>query len=105
MKNLVFAVFENDATGESFGGVYTWEEFHKANFSPCYECTIKFDFVIRGNNYKAKKLCAESKAIKFSNFGYLADLSYNELAILSAFFEKVGKRYGLISEFRENAIC
>jgi hypothetical protein len=33
------------------------------------------------------------------------DLSYGELADIYNFFEVNGKRYGLIQEFRENAIC
>lgn len=32
-------------------------------------------------------------------------LSWGELADWGAFFEKYGRRYGLLSEFRENAIC
>jgi len=31
--------------------------------------------------------------------------SYEELATYQAFFEKQAKRYGLLKEFRENAIC
>ena len=31
--------------------------------------------------------------------------SYGELADYQAFFEYYGKRYGLLREFRENAIC
>ena len=31
--------------------------------------------------------------------------SYSELAYSTAYFEKKGKRYGLLKEFRENGIC
>lgn len=36
----------------------------------------------------------------FCNHNY----SYGELAFYSVYFEKMGRRYGLIKEFRENAI-
>lgn len=32
-------------------------------------------------------------------------LSWNEVFILNDYFEKNGKRYGCLEEFRENAIC
>ena len=31
--------------------------------------------------------------------------SYGELAEAGEYFEKLGRRYGLLQEFRENAIC
>ena len=54
------------------------------------------------NNAKAK---AEQEAIDwqsdFNNHNY----SWGEIAAWSAYFEKLGKRYGLLTEFRENGIC
>lgn len=35
----------------------------------------------------------------------LCSMSYGELADWQGFFEMVGRRYGLLTEFRENAIC
>ena len=32
-------------------------------------------------------------------------MSYEELAEAQSYFEKLGKRYGLLAEFRENGIC
>lgn len=32
-------------------------------------------------------------------------VSYEGLAIASDYFERQGRRYGLLREFRENAIC
>lgn len=31
--------------------------------------------------------------------------SYDELADVQGYFEEMGKRYGLLREFHENAIC
>lgn len=51
--------------------------------------------------YKADAVC---KAIDwqadFNNHNY----SYAEIARFQNYFERLGKRYGLLKEFRENAI-
>lgn len=38
---------------------------------------------------------------KFSELNY----SWGELAMWQSFFEEYGRKYGLLREFRENAIC
>lgn len=54
--------------------------------------------------YSEKKAKIREEAISwqydFSNHNY----SYGELAEKQAYFEKEGKKYGLIKEFRENGI-
>lgn len=55
--------------------------------------------------YREKKAKIRAEAIRwqaeFSEHNY----SYSELADWQAYFEKMGKRYGLLTEFKENAIC
>lgn len=57
------------------------------------------------NNYQISKIKARQKAIEwqvdFPNNNY----SWGELAEWAAYFERLGKRYGLLTEFRENGIC
>ena len=54
--------------------------------------------------YARKKASARQEAIDwqidFSNHNY----SYRELAESAEHFEKLGRRYGLLKEFRENGI-
>lgn len=54
--------------------------------------------------YQERKARAEQEAIdwqlNFTNHNY----SYGELAYFSRYFEKLAKRYGLITEFKENGI-
>ncbi len=54
--------------------------------------------------YQERKAKAEQEAIEwqldFMNHNY----SYGELAYFSSYFEKLAKRYGLITEFKENGI-
>jgi hypothetical protein len=57
------------------------------------------------NNYQKAKENARNKAIEwqadFCNHNY----SWGELIEFQNYFEKLGKRYGLLTEFRENCIC
>ena len=55
--------------------------------------------------YQKRKNAARDKAIEwqydFNNHNY----SWGELADIQERFEKLGKKYGLLREFRENGIC
>lgn len=57
------------------------------------------------NKYQKNKIRIEEEAInwqlEFSEHNY----SYGELAEWCDYFYKMGKRYGLLKEFRENGIC
>ena len=54
--------------------------------------------------YERMKQRARSTA-QFWQEKFAETMSYEELAESQAYFEKLGKRYGLLSEFRENGIC
>lgn len=57
------------------------------------------------NNYQKNKERTRQKAIEFSNsFSEGKVYYYSELAEIQSYFETQGKRYGLLTEFRENAI-
>lgn len=57
------------------------------------------------NKYQKNKERVRNEVIEwqnsFSNYNY----SYKELAEFQNYFETMGKRYGLLREFRENGIC
>lgn len=57
------------------------------------------------NYYQERKEAARNEAIDwqldFCNHNY----SWGELAYYSSYFENLGRRFGLLREFRENAIC
>lgn len=57
--------------------------------------------------YQQRKEEAREQAIKWQHdFGNLNYYYYwSELADWAEHFEKLGKRYGLLKEFRENGIC
>lgn len=100
---MIYAVLkqDNDETANLF---FSWEEYHKATFSPDIEpiCIIELSRV--KGNYQDKKAAIESKAIEYSNNQY-PGLSYGELFDIENYFSTYGKRYGLLRDFHENAIC
>lgn len=57
------------------------------------------------NNYQRQKERVRNEAIDwqldFFNYNY----SWLELIAFENYFEKMGRRYGLLTEFRENGIC
>ena len=61
--------------------------------------------IVSGKTYQERKADLHNKAVEWSNTqGEYPRWSYGELAEIQGFFETNGKRYGLIEEFRENAI-
>ena len=56
------------------------------------------------NNYQKQKEAARQKAIDWQYEASEQSLSYRELAEIGNYFYKLGKRFGLLREFRENAI-
>ena len=55
--------------------------------------------------YEIKKEMVRQKAIDWQNDFCNHNYSYGELAEFGYYFEKLGRRYGLLKEFRENGIC
>lgn len=83
-------------------GYKLWKE---DTFNPNTKNISLLDLTIKGKTYKERKYFAEEIAkmwqIGFSSLNW----SYNELAIMNEYFYKIGKRYGLLKEFKENCIC
>jgi hypothetical protein len=57
------------------------------------------------STYQDKKEAARDEAIEWQIYATENDMSYGELFWWQNHFEKLGRRYGLLREFRENAIC
>lgn len=55
-------------------------------------------------NYQRAKENAREKAIDWQLEASEKDYSYGDLANFGVYFYKLGRRYGLIREFRENGI-
>lgn len=53
--------------------------------------------------YEKRKAEVREEAIEYSYSD--EELSYGELADKQDYFRRLGKRYGLLREFKENCIC
>lgn len=98
-----------DKNGATTAGLYDYEELHSALFSPSREqlCIIDLDR-IHGKTYAEKKNYIRDTAHDFQTADSEISgggLSMGEYITVQGFFEKYGKRFGLLREFRENAIC
>lgn len=56
-------------------------------------------------SYQQKKERARQKAIDWQYAFSETSMSWGELADAQAYFEALGRRYGLLGEFHENGIC
>ena len=56
------------------------------------------------NKYEIGKEKAHNEAINYQLYASDNNLSYIELAAAGEHFYKLGKRYGLLKEFKENGI-
>lgn len=82
-----------------------YREWHKDTFSPTIENIQILDFKISGKTYEERKYNAEELAKDWQyNFASL-EWSYGELYEINNYFYTIGKRYGLLRVFKENAIC
>ena len=105
MTNTMFFASYKDAFGKEHANLYfDWNSFHADTFSPECEIIQLIEFTIHGKNYRERKNSLEEIAIEFSH-NAVCGLSYGEMYYIQNFFKTMGKRYGLLREFRENCIC
>ena len=55
-------------------------------------------------SYAEGKARAREEAIKWQACFNELELDWNSIALFGAYFKKLGKKYGLVKEFRENGI-
>lgn len=81
---------------------YAWAVLH--------DCKPLFylPFDIEGHTYRERQESLRNLAIDFqyNNDGDTdLQLSWGEIALVEEFFDREGRKYGLLREFRENCIC
>ena len=88
------------------GGIYTDISYEAAAANIGANNILYYiPLVITGNTYQDRKNNVRDKAIEYQNTYYdFCDYSYGELSIINEFFEKAGRRYGLITEFKNECI-
>lgn len=102
---MFIGVFKNNE-GKIENYIYfSFEEWNRDTFNPLTEIVGMLDFKIQGKNYTEKKASLEDLAKEWQGQFASYNWSYGELAEIGNFFERNGKRYGLLREFKENGIC
>ena len=107
---MLYTMIYNTNTEETETRIfYSYAAIHAATFSPDLEAVIiNTERGPAGKTYREKKERLEGLAIEYSNSwgaDHVEEMSYNELYELQQYFNKWGRRYGLLKEFRENCIC
>ena len=110
---MIYYAYVNPLTGEAVkGGICsTWAEYHNITFAPLpvtdypgIEHNIFVtDFKAKGVDYHEAKEDARRIVIDLLD-NAAPDLSYGEICDIAAELERIGKRYGLLKEFRENGL-
>jgi len=106
-EKVIFQLLEDTETKETWiNWANSWREAHKETFSPLINTLFVTDFKIKGKNYKERKENARALAIDFQNaiINSNIDFSYYDLMMQGAQFERIAKSYGLVKEYKENAI-
>lgn len=102
---MFIARIKDNNSGREYCNLYDDNEisiFHNETFSPDIEYNI-LPFKLSGKTYAERKNAARQLAIDYQ-YTDCGGLSYGELSAISAYFENVARRYGLIQEYRENGI-
>lgn len=101
---MLYAIIK-DGNGEIIADFMDYNDFFNKTFCPDSEILFIIDLEKskKGKSYTDKKehIRALAKAYQ-NNFEFIDSL--NAVIILQNYFEKWGKKYGLLREFKENAI-
>lgn len=88
------------------GGVaHTYDTLWSETFAPVDWDIVILDRLIACDTYKLAKEIVRGQAIRYSNIQGNVPMAWSEVAEIGNWFEKYGRRYGLLTEFRENGIC
>jgi len=95
-----------DTDGEIKSNIYyNWGLWFTDTFSPATEIIDMVLFKISGKTYAERQANLRELATHCQNaISQATGLSYGEFTSIQWFFEKNGKRYGLVKEFKENGI-
>ena len=100
---MFYAAFTDEYNYTHSNLYYSYEVYYRDTFSPGTRIKGILPFEVKGKTYAEKKQAARDLAISFDHL-VEPGLSWGEWADISGYFEKVGRRYGLLREFAENGI-
>ena len=81
----------------------TINRYYNVTFSPDTKEVALIAFKVSGKTYQERKEDVRQKAIDFQQYNF-PGLFWSDISWIVKWFITQGKRYGLLEEFRENAI-
>ena len=100
---MFYAKLKQD--GKETGVLYEdFQDYISDTFSPEVETVVIIPFTVHGSNYAERRENVRETAIDFQAAD-CGGLYMSDYGLICDWFTKMGKRYGLLREFRENAIC
>lgn len=87
-----------------YDNIHGWNAWHSETFSPKIKDIKMLRFKIHGKTYQEKKASAQELAIRWQTIFSGYSWSYSEIIEITDYFQKIGKRYGLLEEFKNNCI-
>lgn len=101
---MFYATFKQN--GEYFGALYhDFQDYVNDTFDPGIETLAIIPFTVHGSNYAERRENVRGTAMEFQTANDCDGLYMSDMSQIYGWFEKMGKRYGLLKEFRENAVC
>ena len=101
---MFYAKLKQD--GKETGVLYEdFQDYISDTFSPEVETMVIIPFTVHGNNYAERRENVRGTAMEFQTANDCDGLYMSDMAQIYGWFEKMGKRYGLLKEFRENCVC
>lgn len=104
---MIYAIIKDTTHRPTAFIYYSWEALHADLFSPSAELCGVVEFKTHGKTYEERKESARDIVKTFRGLDSDhngAGLSCSEYATIQNYIEELGKRCGLLNEFRENAI-
>lgn len=82
-----------------------FQDYISDTFSPTVETMVIIPFTVHGSNYAERRENVRGTAMDFQTANDCDGLYMSDMAQIYGWFEKMGKRYGLLKEFRGNCVC
>lgn len=101
---MFYANFADAGKNDQSNLYYSFSDFHRDTFSPECEIFSVIEFAVHGKTYKDRQADLKETAMRFQSEN-APGLSWLEVATIQDWFYTMGKRYGLLKEFRDNCIC
>ena len=98
---MILARFENPDNTVLY---FSLQEFYNEDWNPCHRCAEAVALQIKGRSYRERKNSLRDIAIQAQRLD-VGGLYWSDVAALGDWFEENGRKYGLLREFHENAIC